>query len=258
MNSLAKLGKAAQMLAEARTLDDLVAVRDRAHAASEYARAARLGAEALGHAQQIKVRAERKAGELLRTLEKSGGGRSSETAAAAAGVSDYRRAIDESGVTERDARRWQELAAAPDAKFEEAIAALDGSADGITTRRVLTKVKPWRPEAPGHPEHAAYLEEQARRRAEKLRFKAFRAREEHDREERELGFTNLKQWHRLLAPLKGVARSDVRAEDIGEDADVAIRLLEQAITKMEGLLRDLKAQARDAVDEVPVPEDAPF
>lgn len=69
--TLVKLEGAVRALAEARTLDEVKHVHDIATAAAEYARAARLGLEAQNHAAEIKLRAERKAGELLRGLERA-------------------------------------------------------------------------------------------------------------------------------------------------------------------------------------------
>ena len=63
--SLATIAAATRMLAEARTLEDVRFVRDFAEALRTYARAHDLGVEAMNYATEIKLRAERKAGELL-------------------------------------------------------------------------------------------------------------------------------------------------------------------------------------------------
>ena len=73
-NPLAKLDRATHMLAEAKTLDEIKNIMDVAEAARTYARAARLGLQAYNHAAEIKVRAERKAGEFLKRLERGNGG----------------------------------------------------------------------------------------------------------------------------------------------------------------------------------------
>ena len=70
MNALVKLEGAVRMLAEAGTLEEVKHVHDIAQAAAEYARAARLGLEAQNSAAEIKLRAERKAGEMLAGLER--------------------------------------------------------------------------------------------------------------------------------------------------------------------------------------------
>ena len=73
MNALVKLEGAVRMLAEAGTLEEVKNVHDIAQAAAEYARAARLGLEAQNSAAEIKLRAERKAGEMLAGLERQPG-----------------------------------------------------------------------------------------------------------------------------------------------------------------------------------------
>ncbi len=68
----AVLSQAARMLAEARSLDDVKAIRDRAEAARAYAKAADLGDDAVGYASAIKLNAERKAGQLLAEMREAG------------------------------------------------------------------------------------------------------------------------------------------------------------------------------------------
>jgi len=72
-NPLAKLGNTTRALAEAKSLDDIRQIRDIAEAARTYARAAEMGIEAQNHAAEIKLRAERKAGEFLAEMELSKG-----------------------------------------------------------------------------------------------------------------------------------------------------------------------------------------
>ncbi len=72
---LARLELACRLLAEARSLDEVKVVVDLAEAARVYARQARLGLEAQNDAAELRLRAERRAGELLATMEKHAGGR---------------------------------------------------------------------------------------------------------------------------------------------------------------------------------------
>ena len=64
-NSLIKLDQATRMLAEIRTVDDAKQLIDLAEAARIYARQVDLGLEAQNHAAEIKLRAQRRAGEVL-------------------------------------------------------------------------------------------------------------------------------------------------------------------------------------------------
>ena len=67
-NALARLDRAIVLLGEARTLPDVAKIRATASAAAEYARAEKLGTKAIHYANEIKVRAARKAGELLAAM----------------------------------------------------------------------------------------------------------------------------------------------------------------------------------------------
>ena len=71
---LARLETARRLLAEVRSVDDAKAIHDFAEAARVYARQARLGLEAQNDAAEIRLRAERKLGELLAALPKQDGG----------------------------------------------------------------------------------------------------------------------------------------------------------------------------------------
>lgn len=115
--SLATIDRASRMLAEASSLEDIKAVHDIAQAAVEYAKAARLGDEAARHAATIKLRAERKAGELLAGLERDKPYPGSSMSSVGHG-SPYAAALDESGTTRQDANRWQQVAEVPEDQFD--------------------------------------------------------------------------------------------------------------------------------------------
>jgi hypothetical protein len=73
-NPLAKLELARRLLAETRSVDEVKMIRNLGEAARVYARQARLGLEAQNDAAEIKLRAERRLGELIATLPKQDGG----------------------------------------------------------------------------------------------------------------------------------------------------------------------------------------
>src|SRR6266542_3120338 len=73
-NPLARLELARRLLAEVRSVDEVKSIHDLAEAARVYARQARLGLEAQNDSAEIKLRAERRLGELLATLPKQDGG----------------------------------------------------------------------------------------------------------------------------------------------------------------------------------------
>lgn len=145
INALAKLDKATQMLAEAKTLDEVKHIRDIAEAARTYARAAHLGLEAYNHAAEIKVRAERKAGEFLKQLErgKGGGDKKSKNHSALIGMGDfspYREVLEELEIPHTTSHRWQAMAEMPEKVFESVLENLRGEKP-ITTSGLLKQIK---------------------------------------------------------------------------------------------------------------------
>lgn len=137
-NALARLDGAVRALAEARTLDEIKHIHDRAQAAAEYARAAKLGLDAQNYAAEIKLRAERKAGELLAGLERgtpgvkpiiSNGGNNS--------GGEYRAVLDDTDTSYQQAHRWQKIAAMPEQRFEAFIENTRAAGDELTTAGAL-------------------------------------------------------------------------------------------------------------------------
>jgi hypothetical protein len=136
-NALAKLDRATHMLAEAKTLDEVKHILDIAEAARVYARAAKLGLEAYNHAAEVKVRAERKAGELLKQLERGKGGGDHSLPVV---TSEYKDVLDEQGINRTTVHRWQQLAEMPELVFEQHLEETRGERP-ITTSGVIQDVK---------------------------------------------------------------------------------------------------------------------
>ena len=145
MDALAKLSAATYALAEAKTLDDVKRIIDIAEAARTYARAAKLGLEAANHAAEVKLRAERKAGELLTTLAEQtekGGDRRSETfqryqADNIENITPYRAALADTATPIATAQRWQTVAQVPDEVFEEHVATVQQEQRELTSAGLL-------------------------------------------------------------------------------------------------------------------------
>ena len=98
-------------------------IRDKAMALEAYAKQAR-NTEAERRACEIRLRAERKAGELLSKMEKAprgpdknGSGQRSQR-----GTSDIP-TLPELGISKQQSHRWQKLAAVPKEEFETALRA---------------------------------------------------------------------------------------------------------------------------------------
>ena len=133
---LAQLERAHIMLAEASTLDEVKGLRDQAQALAAYSKAAELGLTMQNECAELKLRAERKAGEMLRAMPKHGGGRPSENR-----LHDVTSSLADVGVTKIQSHRWQQVAAVPEPEFERHLAEAKESKAELTTSGVLAKGK---------------------------------------------------------------------------------------------------------------------
>jgi hypothetical protein len=107
---IARIDKARLLLREARTLPDIKKVKDIAEAARQLAKAQSLSRECQNYAALIALEATEKAGRLLQGCKKTPG---KKPPATIAGGSEYHKVIEDAGIPERTARRWQELAVIP-------------------------------------------------------------------------------------------------------------------------------------------------
>ncbi len=98
-------------------VDEVKDIRDKAMALEAYARQAR-NTEAERQACEIRLRAERRAGQLSSELETAQGHRSDLTLSHRATKLE---ALRKAGITRDQASRWEKLAAIPDAEFEAAL-----------------------------------------------------------------------------------------------------------------------------------------
>ena len=135
--ALTKLDRATQMLAEVRTADEAKNIIDLAEAARVYAKQVDLGLEAQNHAAEIKIRAQRKAGEILAKIEK-GAGRPNLSQP----VTNFKQdTYDDIGITRQDASRWQQIATLPAETFEAFIAETKDEEKELTTSAALRVVQ---------------------------------------------------------------------------------------------------------------------
>src|SRR5216683_4810780 len=129
---LARLETARRLLAEVRSVDDAKAIHDFAEAARVYARQARLGLEAQNDAAEIRLRAERKLGELLAALPRQDGGDAARARSQAATEVPPR--LGDLGISKSQSSRWQAIAAVPAHVFDRHLADVREQArrDGTT------------------------------------------------------------------------------------------------------------------------------
>lgn len=109
-NALAKLSRIHAAIQKANTVDEILEIRDQATAIVTYAKAAGLKRKIVNAAVEAKIRTERKAGEILSTMNLRGGDRKSKGHDAPLMLADI-------GVTKDQSKRWQRLAAIPDDEF---------------------------------------------------------------------------------------------------------------------------------------------
>lgn len=146
-SSLIKLEKAEQMLAEARTLDDLRQIRDIAVAAQSYAKAAHLGMDSQNRAAEVRLLAERKAGELLSEMKRKGErqqqGRPKSENGKSFPISPKPKLAD-LGVKPEESKKWQALAELPETTFRNAL--VEGQQERLTDASLQKAVKQHRRE----------------------------------------------------------------------------------------------------------------
>lgn len=145
MSNLVKYNAARIALAEAHQVDEVKDIRDKSEAMAAYARQAK-DKEMLVWVTEIKVRAERRAGQLLAEMPKNQG-----TKGQLAGgntivppENDVKTLAD-LGISKNESSRWQKLAGVSDEKFEHAVAAAKEVAGEVTTAAMLRAAKACEP-----------------------------------------------------------------------------------------------------------------
>ena len=127
---LVQFNQVMHALAEARSIDEVKQIRDKAEAVRKYAQSAALGLDAQNYAAEVKLRAERKAGSLLASLQLRGGDRKSNR------LHD-RLTLTELGISQNQSTRWQLETKLPDDKFEQYLAATRAAGKEITATAVI-------------------------------------------------------------------------------------------------------------------------
>jgi hypothetical protein len=121
---LTKYNAAKRALAEAVRVDEVKDIRDKAVAMRVYAMQAR-DRVLIDQATEIRLRAERRAGELLRDMEKNkgtrGDGRPKKGGSSARPPKDTTPKLSELDINKSQSSRWQKLADVSDSDFEELV-----------------------------------------------------------------------------------------------------------------------------------------
>jgi len=135
--ALASINQAKLALVSAKNLDDVLRIRDQAEALRTYIKAASDSFEAANSAAEIKLRAERRAGEMLAKDEKIKRGRPQKKGDTMSPIS-----LESFGVSKKQSSRWQKEAKVDENLFEEYIRECNDEQREITQAGLLKLAEP--------------------------------------------------------------------------------------------------------------------
>ena len=135
-------------IVQAHTIDDVKGIRDQAEALRQYARQSRLSIEDINRIAEIKLRAERRGGELVAEIERWQGRRTDleETSGHDGPKLTLRDQVEEAGLSMTTAKRWQMLSELPEQIFDRQIAETVSAGGELTTSAMLRTVQEYRRE----------------------------------------------------------------------------------------------------------------
>lgn len=136
--SLVKYEAARTALAAAHRVDEVKSIRDKAQALAAYAKQAR-DTQMVQWATEIKVRAERRAGEMLAQAKVRGELSTPQTSRRTDLVArdDKVATLSDLGITRDQSSRWQRLADMPEEHFETAVETAKATAGAVTSAHML-------------------------------------------------------------------------------------------------------------------------
>lgn len=146
--NLIKYDAARYALQVAVSVDEVKDIRDKAQAMAAYAKQAN-DTQLIEWATELKVRAERKAGQLLAEMPKATGTLLSGNSPRSHDATTAN-TLEDMGINKSQSSRWQKLASVPDEQFEQAVSAAKEIAGEVTTSAML-KVAQARNEQPSTP-----------------------------------------------------------------------------------------------------------
>ena len=133
MQELVHYNAMRQALIKAHQIDEVKDLRDRAESLRAYAKQAGESLENQNLMAEIKLRAERRAGEILQDMEKAPAGRKPENRSHRATDLVTPPTLAEVGITKSQSSRWQAVAKIPEEVFEEHIAEVKASKHELTS-----------------------------------------------------------------------------------------------------------------------------
>jgi N6-adenosine-specific RNA methylase IME4 len=121
----------------ARTVDEVKAIRDKAEAMRLYCKQARHSLEMQNQCAEIKLRAERRAGEMLSETDRNQGGRTDQKLNPSSEEADKIPRLSDLGITRNQSSRWQKLGEIPEDSFEDYIQTTKTKEYELTTAGAL-------------------------------------------------------------------------------------------------------------------------
>lgn len=135
--SLAKLSQATELLAACMTVEEAKPILEMAEAARHYAKVSGLGLEATNLACEIKLRAERRIGELRRAPEASKAGRPFKNNSVGGNTIVSPPTLADMGITAHQSSRFKAIAAIPEPVFEAHIVETKAKSQELTSAGLL-------------------------------------------------------------------------------------------------------------------------
>lgn len=135
VTTLAKVSEARRALASAQTLEDVLSIRDQAKALEACLKIVGESLEAANDAAEVKLRAERKAGEMLAGIDNAKPGRKE------LGNSVLPNSLEGLGIDKMQSSRWQREAAVDEETFESYLASCREEQREITQAGLLNIAK---------------------------------------------------------------------------------------------------------------------
>lgn len=134
-------------LVQAHSIDDVKEIRGKAEALRQYAKQAGESLENQNMIAEIKLRAERRAGELLREMPKQDGGDAMRARSHHVTEVVIPPSLDDLGITKMQSSRWQSIASLPEAVFEAEIIEAKAQNMELTSAGMLKVAQEMRREA---------------------------------------------------------------------------------------------------------------
>jgi hypothetical protein len=139
--ALTNYNAARAALEKAHTIDEVKDIRDKAEAFRVYAKQAQ-DTDMQNWAAEIRIRAERRAGALLRGLADSGGRQTGKVPPNRQSPTATVQTLSDLGVTKTQSSKWQQLADVSDPEFETKLREIIGVGKELTTSAMMKAITP--------------------------------------------------------------------------------------------------------------------